>query len=161
MLTHVNFPSFAMADPSYGELMRYRNANTDRLELIFRTRLPSIYSIRRYTQILVSPKLRIGLLTSGTLSPNSGLRKFRHGTLIAATRWTGKWMASVINLHRYRRNQVNTVLPTVHGVFCLRRMVALTDTAISPSVSLSIHLSVPWRSCPRRAAALGLSLIHI
>jgi len=35
MLTHVNFPCFAMADPPYGELMRYRNANTDRLELIF------------------------------------------------------------------------------------------------------------------------------
>ena len=37
-------------------------------------------------------------------------------------------------------------------LLCLRRRGgALSDTAIR----LSVRLSVPWRSCPRRAAALG------
>ena len=44
-------------------------------------RLPSAIPTLRYKEIGVSPKIKV--LPSGTLVPNSGRRKFRHGKSIA------------------------------------------------------------------------------
>ena len=60
---------------------RYCIETTGRIELVLARRLPSICPTLCYKEIWVSPKIRV--LPSGTLSQNTGLRKFRHGKSIA------------------------------------------------------------------------------
>jgi len=69
-------------------------------------------------------------------------------------------LRSAWNRCRVRRSENRTVIPknkknknTRRGFYAPAVGGALSDTAIRPSV----RLSVPGRSCPRRAAALGYS----
>jgi len=54
---------------------------TGQIELVLARRLPSTIPTLCYKEIGVSPKIKV--LPSGTLVPNSGRRKFRHGKSIA------------------------------------------------------------------------------